>query len=159
MADEDDVDEAPAPGIAALGGSRGPYQWLPPLTPQELTQLEDSIRQRGVEDPIAVDEAGRTLDGYHRRAIADRLGVESATRVITGLSEDEKNLFVIRRNTERRQLTKAQRALVGLRAEPSFRVAAQARQGARTDLSPDLAKSQHIWTAEEAARKSCGSTS
>src|SRR5215212_6072683 len=152
MTGEDEVDEAPEPGIETLGGSRGPYQLLPPLTPQELTQLEDSIRLRGVEDPISVDEEGQTLDGHHRRAIADRLGVAYETRVIPGLSEDEKRLYAIRRNTERRQLTKAQRALVGLRAEPAFRAVARARQGAQTDLSPNLAKSRHVWTAEEAAR-------
>ena len=100
--------------------ARGPYQLLPPLPPEVLAQLEASIRARGVEDAVAVDENGQTLDGHHRRHLADRLGVPYATTVVAGLSEDEKRLYAIRRNTERRQLTKAQRTLVGLRAEPSF---------------------------------------
>ena len=132
--------------------SCGPYQLLPPLPPEVLAQLEASIRARGVEDPVAVDEAGRTLDGHHRRTIAERLGIPYETRLVAGLTEDEKRLYAIRRNTERRQLSKAQRTLVGMRAEPSFRGEAKARQGARTDLSPDLAKSRRIWVAEEAAR-------
>lgn len=132
--------------------ARGPYQLLPPLTPEEQAQLEASIRTHGVEDPISVDEEGRTLDGHHRRAIADRLGVPYETRVITGLSGDEKRLYAIRRNTERRQLTKAQRALVALRAEPSFRTEAKDRQGSRTDLWPNPAERRRVWAAEEAAR-------
>lgn len=128
------------------------YQLLPPLAPEEAAQLEASIRAHGVEDPIAVDEEGNTLDGHHRRMIAERLGLPYETKVIPGLSEDEKRLFAIRKNTERRQLTKAQRALVGMRAEPSFRREAKARQGARTDIRPDLAKRRQVWSADEAAR-------
>src|SRR5215216_4101552 len=152
MTDEDEVVEVPDTGSETIAGSRGRFQLLPPLTPRELAQLEDSIRLRGVEDPIDIDEAGQTLDGHHRRAIADRLGIPYETRVVAGLSEDQKRLHAIRRNTERRQLTKAQRALVGMRAEPSFRAEARARQGARTDLWPKKTKGEHLWTAEEAAR-------
>jgi ParB-like chromosome segregation protein Spo0J len=125
---------------------------LPPLAPEVLAQLEASIRERGVEDPVAVDEAGQTLDGHHRRMIAERLGVRYETRVVAGLTEDEKRLYAIRRNTERRQLSKAQRALIGMRAEPSFRAEAKARQGTRTDLWPNRAESRRLWAAEEAAR-------
>lgn len=132
--------------------SRGPYQLLPPLSAEEFAQLEVSIRERGVEDPVSVDEEGRTLDGHHRRLIAERLGLTYETKVIAGLSEDEKRLYAIRRNTERRQLNKAQRTLVGMRAEPSFRSEAKARQGTRTDLSPNQAKSRRVWAAEESAR-------
>jgi ParB-like chromosome segregation protein Spo0J len=122
-----------------------------------MAQLEASIRARGVEDPIYVDEHGVTLDGHHRRAVADRLGMTYETRVVSGLAEEEKALFAIRRNTERRQLSKAQRALVGMRAEPAFRVEAKARQGTRTDLLPDSTKSRsgerrRVWAAEESAR-------
>jgi ParB-like chromosome segregation protein Spo0J len=139
-------------GVEATGLHRGPYQLLPPLSAEELAQLEASIRLRGVEDPVVIDEDGHTLDGHHRRMIAERLAIPCETKVIAGLSEDEKRLYAIRRNTERRQLTKAQRTLVGMRAEPSFRVEAKARQGVRTDLSPDPAKSRRVWAAEEAAR-------
>ncbi len=137
--------------------ARGPYQLLPALTNEELSQLEASIRAHGIEDPVWVDEYDRTLDGHHRRAIGDRLGVPYEKNVVSGLSEDEKRLFAIRRNTERRQLSKAQRTLVGMRAEPSFRAEAKARQGARTDLSLNLAKGEaaeqrRVWAADEAAR-------
>ncbi|MDP9365692.1 MAG: ParB N-terminal domain-containing protein [Chloroflexota bacterium] len=137
--------------------ARGPYQLLPALTNEELSQLEASIRAHGIEDPVWVDEHDRTLDGHHRRAIGDRLGMPYEKNVVPGLSENEKRLFAIRRNTERRQLSKAQRALVGMRAEPSFRAEAKARQGARTDLSPNLAKGEaaeqrRVWAADEAAR-------
>ncbi len=130
---------------------------LPALTNEELSQLEASIRAHGIEDPVWVDEHDRTLDGHHRRAIGDRLGVPYEKNVVSGLSENEKRLFAIRRNTERRQLSKAQRALVGMRAEPSFRAEAKARQGARTDLSLNLAKGEaaeqrRVWAADEAAR-------
>ncbi len=137
--------------------ARGPYQLLPALTNEELSQLEASIRAHGIEDPVWVDEHDRTLDGHHRRAIGDRLGVPYEKKVVSGLSEDEKRLVAIRRNTERRQLSKAQRALVGMRAEPAFRAEAKARQGTRTDLSLNLAKGEaaeqrRVWAADEAAR-------
>ena len=105
-------------GTEPADAHRKPYQLLPPLAPEILAQLEASIREHGVEDPIVVDEDGNTLDGHHRRLLAERLGIPYETRVVAGLSEDEKKLFAIRRNTERRQLSKAQRALVAMRAEP-----------------------------------------
>ena len=151
MTDARDAASDPEPGVKARD-YRGPYQLLPALAPEVLAQLEASIRMRGVEDPISVDEEGNTLDGHFRRMIAERLGVPYETRVIPGLSENEKRLYAIRRNSERRQMTRAQQALVGMRAEPSFRAEAKARQGARTDLWPDSSKRRRVWAAEEAAR-------
>jgi hypothetical protein len=151
------IDPVPAAADTETPPARGPFQLLPPLGIDEAAQLEASIRAHGVEDAVWVDEAGQTLDGHHRRAIAERLGIPYETRIVTGLSDAEKALLAIRRNTERRQLTKAQRVLVGMRAEPYFRAEAKARQGGRTDLAPgstEPAQQKHrrVWAAEEAAR-------
>ena len=60
------VETAPSDDHDETEAARGPYQLLPPLTDEELAQLEASIREHGVEDHVHVDEHGRTLDGHHR---------------------------------------------------------------------------------------------
>lgn len=80
------------------------YQLLSPLRPDELRALEDDIRQRGVQIPIEVDEAGAILDGHHRFEIATRLGIDCPRIVRTFKTEEEKREHVLKLNLARRHL-------------------------------------------------------
>jgi N6-adenosine-specific RNA methylase IME4 len=108
--------------------SEGTYQILPQLHADELARLTASIQERGVEVPIVVDEAGQIIDGHHRAMIADSLGVDYQKDTRRGLSEWEKRLLAITLNVDRRQLTDAQRVVVGRRIEPDIAERTRARQ-------------------------------
>ncbi len=113
-----------------------PYQLLPNLAPDDLRRLTESIQDKGVEMPVVVDENGDILDGHHRQMIADSLGLECPRVVKRGLNENQKRIYAAEMNLARRQLTGAQKVLLGKNIEPDIRAEAKARQGARNDLSP-----------------------
>ena len=54
------------------------YQFFQPLSPQEREALKEDIKQRGIQVPIELDNAGAILDGHHRWEIAQELGVLEA---------------------------------------------------------------------------------
>src|SRR5262249_21400794 len=62
-----------------------------PLTAQERQKLRDDIRQRGVVQPLIVDDADGIIDGGNRAQIAADLGLESVpVSVRAGLTPKEK---------------------------------------------------------------------
>jgi hypothetical protein len=42
------------------------FQVMPPLSPDEFSELKSDIQARGVMVPIEYDETGNILDGHHR---------------------------------------------------------------------------------------------
>lgn len=84
----------------------GPYQLLPPLSPEEYAALKADIAARGVLVPVDYDEAGNILDGHHRVAACRELGVTDWPRFIRkGLTEEGKRDFARSVNVNRRQLS------------------------------------------------------
>lgn len=91
---------------------RTPFAHLmPPLTEQERTALEASLREHGQLHEILIDEQGAILDGHNRYQI---LGSSVRVRVVSGLSETEKKAFVYRHGVARRNMTDAQKDAVRL---------------------------------------------
>lgn len=112
-----------------------PYQILPQIAQDDLDRLSTSIRERGVEVPVIVDENGTIIDGHHRAMIADSLGIEYPKEVRMGLSEAQKRLLAVDLNMARRQLTDGQKLLLAEQIAPDIRAEAKKRQGTRTDLT------------------------
>lgn len=113
-----------------------PYQTMPPLTADEYSQLESSIREHGVQVPVIVDEDGFPIDGHNRLDIADRLGVPCEKIVRAGLSEADKIALSISLNIDRRQLTREQRREIiaaSIKSHPELTDREHAR---RTGASP-----------------------
>src|SRR4030095_9328053 len=54
------------------------YQFFQPLSPQEREALKEDIKQRGIQVPIELDNAGAILDGHHRWEIAQELELPEA---------------------------------------------------------------------------------
>jgi len=79
---------------------------VPGLSPSEVEALIADIDANGVLVPIIVDERGFILDGMTRYSI-DK-GKTAKHRTIRGLSETEKELYVIRANLVRRNLSPEQ---------------------------------------------------
>lgn len=99
------------------------FQSMPPLSPEEYSALEQSIRDNGVQVPIVVDEAGVVIDGHHRQKITQHLGVECPSRTVVGKTDAEKRTLALSLNLDRRHLTRDQRrALIAesLKADPQL---------------------------------------
>jgi len=85
------------------------YQYMPPLSPEEYSELEDSIRKFGVMVPILRDPNGVVIDGHHRLRIAQSLGVDCPAEILVGRSETDLRTFAFELNLNRRHLTREQR--------------------------------------------------
>jgi tRNA G46 methylase TrmB len=83
---------------------------LPPLPAQEYAQLRDSIRERGVLQPLLITNNHVLIDGHERWKAICELGLSKyPIRIIGNLDEAERVDLAIRTNLERRHLTVAQR--------------------------------------------------
>lgn len=92
-------DELTAHPVAAL---------FPMLPDDELQELAESIKARGLEHPIVLDSEGRILDGRNRYAACNLAGIEPRFVTFEGQDADGYALDV---NIQRRHLSKSQRAM------------------------------------------------
>lgn len=131
------------------------YQILPPLAHDDMERLKASIQERGIKMPVVLDEDGEILDGHNRVMIADSLGIEYPRIVESGLDEHEKRIFVAELNAARRQLTTAQKIMLGKKIEPDIAARALKRQQVlgRTHGQEPLGSHEHKGkTRDEVAR-------
>lgn len=82
---------------------------FPMLAEDELAELADDIKQRGLLQPIVLDAEGRILDGRNRLAACLQAGVEPTFEEYGGNDADGYALSV---NVNRRHLTKSQQAMI-----------------------------------------------
>ena len=83
---------------------------LPPLPPQEYAQLRDSIRERGVLQPLLITADHVLIDGHERWKAIQELGLTKyPLRVVGNLDDAERKELAIRLNVERRHLSRAER--------------------------------------------------
>lgn len=113
------------------------YQLLPRLSVDDMDRLKASIVERGVKMPVVFDEDGEILDGHNRVMIADSLGIDYPRIIEIGLDEHEKRIFVAELNAARRQMTDAQKIMLGIKIEPDIAARAEKRMAeAGTKSSP-----------------------
>ena len=83
---------------------------LPPLPPQEYAQLRDSIRERGVLQPLLITADHVLIDGHESWKSIQELGLTKyPLRGVGNLSDAERKELAIRLNVERRHLSRAER--------------------------------------------------
>lgn len=83
---------------------------LPPLPADEYAQLRDSIRVRGVLQPLLITADHVLIDGHERWKAIRELGLTKyPLRIVGNLSDSERKELAIRLNVERRHLTRRQR--------------------------------------------------
>lgn len=88
----------------------GPYQLLPPLSPEGYADLRADIARHGVKVPVEYDEENNILDGHHRVAICRELGITDWPRFVRkNLSEDQKREHALSLNVNRRQLSQSEK--------------------------------------------------
>ncbi|WAB10623.1 ParB-like nuclease domain protein [Gordonia phage Ecliptus] len=115
------------------------FQALPPLSPEEYSELERSILDNGVMVPIVLDENGVVIDGHHRQQIAAHHDLPCPSETKCGFSDTEKRGLALSLNLHRRQLTREQkRALVAesIKADPQL---SDREHGRRTGVSKNTA--------------------
>jgi N6-adenosine-specific RNA methylase IME4 len=87
--------------------------WIPPLLPEELTTLEESLLRDGCRDALPIWETeGKSvlLDGHNRYTLCQKHGVEFRTTVITIKDRNHALLWIGENQLGRRNLTDGQRA-------------------------------------------------
>jgi ParB-like chromosome segregation protein Spo0J len=82
---------------------------FPMLADDELQELADDIRERGLLQPIVLDAEGRVLDGRNRLAACALAGIEPTFETYAGEDADGYALAV---NINRRHLRPSQRYLL-----------------------------------------------
>ncbi|MDN6534571.1 MAG: ParB N-terminal domain-containing protein [Yaniella sp.] len=117
------------------------FQNMPPLSPEEYSELEASIKEHGIQVPILIDEDGVVIDGHHRQKIAQELGIRCPKRQVIDKTESEKRTLALSLNVHRRHLTREQkRALIAesIKADPQL---PDLQHAHRTGASPHTVKS------------------
>ena len=122
---------------------------FPMLADDELKELAEDIKARGLLQPIVLDAEGRVLDGRNRLAACELVGIEPSFVSYEG---DDPDGYALSVNIARRHLTKGQQAMVAARAckvslQPTRKVAAGLGMSAQRitqsnvvlDHAPDLA--------------------
>jgi hypothetical protein len=96
---------------------------LPPLPALEYAQLRESIRERGVLQPLLITSDHILIDGHERWKAIRELGLAKyPLRIVGNIDEAERVDLAIRANLERRHLTVAQRRELAarlLKTDPS----------------------------------------
>jgi len=108
---------------------------IPPLSTDELEQLEANILREGVRDPLIIWPVGESfilIDGHNRYSICQKHKLEFPVKQIEFHDEDEVRDWMIKNQLGRRNLSPEQQSyLRGLRYNR------EKSQGRRTDLTLD----------------------
>ena len=110
---------------------------IPPQSDDEHKRLEREILKDGVKEPIEVWN-GVIVDGHNRYSICQKHALPCQAKELKFDSREDAKLHIIRKQLARRNLPAA--AIGDLKLEEKEIVAkqAKARQGARTDIRPNL---------------------
>ncbi len=133
---------------------------IPPLSAEELAQLETNIRADGCRDPL-VTWNGTLLDGHNRYAICQKHGIEFRTQAIQLQDEDAAKVWIIRNQFGRRNITLASRCELAEKLAEALRPKARENQkgfkgNQHTGPLPILAKDQATIDTREQAAKEAG---
>lgn len=90
---------------------------IPPLTQEEFQQLEENILREGILEPLTIWN-GVLIDGHNRYSIAKKHGLEFQTREAEFDSENDAEIWIIKNQFGRRNLSKYDRSLLALRLKP-----------------------------------------
>ena len=128
---------------------------IPPLSVEELAQLETNIIKDGCRDPL-VTWNGTLIDGHNRYAICQKHGIEFDTKSIQLADEDAAKVWIIRNQFGRRNITLASRCELAEKLAEALRPKAKENLklptgGKNKTTLPILAKS--IDTREQAAKE------
>lgn len=116
-------------------GADGQHQPFKPYTPEQLTELAESIRQNGVIEAISVRTKpnGRMeiLAGHNRVAAAKLAGLQTVPAIVQQLDDDAAEILLVESNIQHRETLLPSERARGYQ----MLLEARKRQGQRTDLT------------------------
>lgn len=91
--------------------------WVRRNDPETMKRLEENLLRYGQDSAIIVDENGDILDGHSRFEILEKHNITPSVKQICDIGTDEdKEYWVLRHQTDRRNLDKAERDVMIVRA-------------------------------------------
>lgn len=106
---------------------------IPPLSPEELEQLETNILKEGVRDPIILWEfEGRFIlvDGHNRFSVCQKHNLQFPFKKVSFKDDEEVQAWMVKNQLGRRNLSKAQQSYLR-----GLRYLQEKQQGRRADLT------------------------
>jgi phage N-6-adenine-methyltransferase len=83
---------------------------MPWMSDDEYRALKASVAERGIDEPIVVDEDGNTVDGHNRERVAKELGIDCPRRTKVFSGEADKFEYILEKNLDaRRHMTREER--------------------------------------------------
>lgn len=129
---------------------------IPPLSPDELSQLEANILRDGIRDPLVVwkfeENKFILVDGHNRYEIAQKHGLKFEVEEKEFEDEDEVKEWMILHQFGRRNLSNYQRSVLALKLEEVFRVKAKEKQKESGGALPQKSAEPPIETRKEIAK-------
>ena len=116
---------------------------ISPLNEEELKLLEESLVADGCESPLIVWN-GVIVDGHNRYAICRKHDIPFSIQEKHFDTREEVMLWMLRNQLGRRNLNSYQRSNLALKLEPLLASEAEERQGKRTDLGQNSARSSSM---------------
>jgi hypothetical protein len=113
---------------------------LIPLTEQESDGLEESILSEGCRVPLDVWN-GVLIDGHNRFEICQRHGIEYRTNDIKLNTRADAEMWIVKNQLARRNLTPFQKAELALKAKPAIEEQAREKQKEHGNTAPGKPKS------------------
>ena len=101
---------------------------LPPLTDEQLSLLEEDIRENGCYSPIIVNEELAIVDGHNRFRLCEKLGVPYRMAVFRFEDTLEAMRWALDTQKGRRNLDAWKLAKIALKLKPEVEARARARQ-------------------------------
>ena len=101
---------------------------LPPLTDEQLSLLEEDIRENGCYSPIVVNEELAIVDGHNRFTLCEKLGVPYQMAVFHFEDTLEAMRWALDTQKGRRNLDAWKLAKIALKLKPEVEARARARQ-------------------------------
>lgn len=108
---------------------------IPPLTPEELDQLEANVLKEGIRDPLIiwpVDQHFVLVDGHNRFSICQKHNLDFPFKKVDFKDDDDVRAWMIKNQLGRRNLTPSQQSYFR-----GLRYLKEKSQGKRTDLTSD----------------------
>lgn len=90
---------------------------IPRLTDDEFKQLEENVLRDGITEPLVVWN-GMLIDGHNRYKLAKKHGLDFKTRDVAFDSESDAEIWIIKNQFGRRNLSKYDRSILALRLKP-----------------------------------------
>ena len=124
---------------------------------ESMTELADSVKDRGVLHPVLVrpmpDGNYQMVAGHRRKMAAELAGLPTVPCIVRELTDDEAVIIMVDSNLQREQVLPSEKAFAY-----RMKLDAMKRQGQRTDLTSanDLQKLAQGQTSRESIAKKAG---